>query len=715
MALRTFTNTSYFSEAANVYKRDGFYCKAPKGHPDYKAFWTEQKRRCLQGYTVGDLSITGRHYFYLNFCPIKRTSAKKGGGNDITIATDIRQIQGMQAKELLFPAFWEIDYDWWWAKEIAMNGMLSEDVAKLQIEGLPVKDYLTGKHLACLKTRRAGFSYKEAADGVYNYNFIPHSKSYYFASRDEFLTKDGILNKVGDFLAHLNKNTGGFWLKNRMEKDQMMYRRASYLDRKRNPAGYMSEIIGVTINDPEKVRGKDGIKVTFEEAGSFKNLKAALAITMPSLKDGNIMTGQASIFGTGGEDGPDIEVLEDIFNTPDSYDILAFNNIWEEGMESTLCGYYVPCFKTYSDFMDTDGNIRIEEAIAYDDTERAKKKMLRDPKELDRRIAEFSRTPSEALQRLSLNIFPVAECLQWKRQLEISPDLTSFIKYGIVFPNKDGIWEFKPEPAAKPILKYPHDQDDTKDRINLEGCVTIFEDPIVDIKGNVQDDLYSIVVDPYYKDQAEDLTSLWCAYVIKHKTPGNIYGDKIVGSFIGRPMQLVTAYRTTLGLSYIYNCKIQSEISGGGQGFLDFLRNEKALHKAQFQPTQFNTKENNAASLRNRSYFMNMSTEDKKNGLSYFAEWLMKPRGTDIFGNIFRNLHTVYDIALLQEIIKFNGERNADRISAMIVAMYEFKEVQLANMQQIQQQPAEFFNRIAFAGYSETGYGDSISLDEMFD
>ena len=112
---------------------------------------------------------------------------------------------------------------------------------------------------------------------------------------------------------------------------------------------------------------------------------------------------------------------------------------------------------------------------------------------------------------------------------------------------------------------------------------------------------------------------------------------------------------------------------------------------------------------------MNMSTEDKKNGLSYFAEWLMKPRGTDIFGNIFRNLHTVYDIALLQEIIKFNGERNADRISAMIVAMYEFKEVQLANMQQIQQQPAEFFNRIAFAGYSETGYGDSISLDEMFD
>jgi hypothetical protein len=90
MGLRTFTNTRYFSEAAITFKRDGFYCKAPKGHPDYKAYWAEQKRRCKEGYQVGDLRITGRHYFYLNFCPIKRTAPKKGGGNDILVATTLR-------------------------------------------------------------------------------------------------------------------------------------------------------------------------------------------------------------------------------------------------------------------------------------------------------------------------------------------------------------------------------------------------------------------------------------------------------------------------------------------------------------------------------------------------------------------------------------------------------------------------------------------------
>jgi hypothetical protein len=718
MALQTFTNTRYFSEAAIAFKRDGFYCKAPKGHPDYKAYWAEQKRRCKEGYQVGDLRITGRHYFYLNFCPIKRSSPKKGGGNDIMIASTLTakdKIEAMRPKELMFPAFWEVDYHWWWAKEIAMNGMYAEEVRSLQIEGLPIKDYLTGHHLACLKTRRAGFSYKEAADGVWNYNFIPNSKSYYFAAKDDFLTKDGILNKVTDFLTHLNKNTGNYWLKNRMEKDQMMHRKASYLDRKRNPSGYMSEILGVIVNDPEKVRGKDGIKVTFEEAGSFKNLKAALAITMPSMKDGDIMTGQVSVFGTGGTEGADIEGLEDIFNTPEAYDMLAFNNIWEEGMEETLCGYYVPCFKTYSNFMDGDGNISIEAATVFDDTERAKKKLLRDPKELDRRVAEFSRTPSEALQRLSLNIFPVADCLQWQKQLLINKELTAFIKYGIVYPNKDGIWKFEPNPEARPVLKYPHDRDTEGDRINLEGCITIYEDPRCDHKGKVHENLYSVVVDPYYKDQAEDLTSLWCAYVIKHKTADDAYGDKIVASFIGRPMSLTTAYRNTLGLAELYDCRIQSEISGGGQGLYDFLKTEKRLHRADFEPTQFNTKEN-GANERNRNYFMNISTEDKKSGLSYFAEWLMKPRGIDFFGNILRNLHTIYDVALLQEIIKYNGIRNADRISSMIVGMFTFREVHIT--QAAQQSSAtinEFYNRKGFGQSEDSGDTDFISLDSMIE
>lgn len=713
MALRTFTNTRYFSEAAIAFKRDGTYCKAPKGHRDYLEFWLEQKRRCLGGYTVGDLSITGRHYFYLNFCPIKMTQPKKGGGGLLEIATDIKQIQAMKPKEMLFPAFWEIDYNWWWCKEIAMKGMYSDDVELLQIEGLPIRDYLTGYNLSCLKTRRAGFSYKEAADGVFNYNFIPKSISYYFAAKKDYLDTDGILNKVSDFLNHLNKDTGGYWLKNRMEKNTLMHQKASYLDKKRNPSGYLSEIIGVIVNDPDKVRGKDGIKITYEEAGSFKNLKKALAISTPSVRDGNIMTGQISVFGTGGEEGPDIEGLEDIFTTPEAYDMLAFNNIWEEGMEGTTCGYFVPCIKTYQGFMDEDGNINEQQALVYDDTERAKKKLLRDPKELDRRIAEFPRDPSEALQRLSKNIFPVAEISQWLKQLIINPELSSDVLNGILYPNKDGIIEFSPQADARPIPKYPHDQESDHDRQDLSGCTTIYERPKTDLKGRVHEGLYSVVVDPYYRDQAEDLTSLWCAYVIKHKTQDDPYGDTIVASRIGRTTSLSTLYRDTYYLSEFYDCRIQSEIAGGGQGLFDWLKSHHKLHKAEFEPTQFNTKEQ-GANERNRNYFMNISTDNKILGLTYLADWLMKPRGINISGRIIYNLHMIKDIPFLQELIKYNGVRNADRISAMIIAMFTFKEAIITQTSQASQSKDNtFYDRVGFGG--EGGYESNDSYISLND
>ncbi len=97
------------------------------------------------------------------------------------------------------------------------------------------------------------------------------------------------------------------------------------------------------------------------------------------------------------------------------------------------------------------------------------------------------------------------------------------------------------------------------------------------------------------------------------------------------------------------------------------------MHKAHFEPTQFNTKEN-GANEKNRNYFMNLSTEEKANGLSYFSEWLMKPRGITPMGNLIYNLHTIKEIPLLQEIVKYNGIRNADRISRMLLAMFMFRE-----------------------------------------
>lgn len=1060
MGLITFTNTEYLSEAANDFKRNkGVYTRAPFGSKEYKDYWDIQKKRCLNGFTVGDLSITGRHYFYLNFCPIKRTDSSG------------KEIIGMQAKELLFPKFWEIDYHWWWAKDISMKGMKKERMELLSIDGLPIKDYVDGKHLSCLKTRRAGFSYKEAADGVYNFNFIPKSKSYYFAAKKPFLDEDGILNKVSDYLTHLNTNTQRFWRKNRMVKDTMFHRKASYLDKRKDEKGYMSEIMGVIIDNPHKVRGKDGIKITYEEAGSFKNLKAALAISMPSVKDGGVMTGQISVFGcvcagtevykangekirvenlkqedgilgyngttvsqepiiwmqpiarkecveitletgitlrcsvdhpilssntalkartlkkslvrkrvqfkqavdlntqdvvavieelpifgdqdnpyayttglligdgyyggtieviidnqecldqielelgrddivhkrsyqttgvvsyslkgpirqylmangmhgqskqakrfpeswrtfnkrslalmlagyfdadgntkkckkrgvsviytsvvkelleetqeallrfgihgnlmqefskggyseghtvyrlyitraesvdnfrkfipiinptkaiprqskrinkllrdaefikteqyahnphlkpltgavlyrvvsvvsigeqdiynlnagnshtylanniithnTGGEEGPDIEGLEEIFGDPDAYDMLAWNNIWEEGMEATACGYFVPCYMANQSYMDESGNVDIPGAIAYDEKEREKKKKLKDPKELDRRIAEFPRNPSEALQRVSTNIFPVEEIKQQLKRVENNEEILSSVLHGVIFQGQKRV-EFSPSSNVHPILQFPHKNDD-----DLTGCVTIYDKPECDTRGIAIPGAYFTVVDPYYKDQAEDRTSLWAAYVFKQKRRGDPSSNKMVASYIARPTALRTAYRNTVLLTQMYNGTIQSEIAGGGQGLFDYLREKKLLHLAEYQPELFTTTEK-GVNVKNRSYFMNISTEEKKNGASYLADWMLEQIGINAEGQPILRLHLIKDVAFLKELMRYNPEKgNFDRISAFIVAMYMLKEKELFGLEQ-ERSRSGFFNR---AGFGEGSVSSSL-------
>lgn len=705
MALRTFTNTRYLSEAANDYtKNKGIYIKAPKGSRDYNEYWAEQKRRCKEGFSVGDIKITGRHYFYLNFCPIKMTA----DDDDKDKAKGSWNV--MKAKELLFPKFWEIDYNWWWAKEIAMFGMHEHEMKALQIEGLPVQDYTEGKHMSCLKTRRAGFSYKEAADGVWNYNFVPYSKSYFFAAKKEYLIVDGILNKVSTYIEHLNTNTQDFWRRNQMEKSTLMHQKASYIDTRKDVRGFQSEIIGVIIDDPDKVRGKDGIKITYEEAGSFRNLKEALAISMPSVKDGATMTGQISVFGTGGEEGPDIEGLEDIFLEPEAYDMLAFNNIWEEGQEETVCGYFVPCTMANRKFMDEDGNVDKVGALAFSEAQREKKRKLKDPKEVDRVTAEFPRNPSESLQRLSSNIFPVAEAQAQLRRVEKNMEIQATIMNGVIWQGQKGV-QFEPKQDAKPITQFPHKNDD-----DLNGCITIYQAPDTDINGHVMPGVYFTVVDPYYKDQAEDRTSLWAAYIFKQKSMGDPYGETLVASVVMRPPQLTTAYRNTVLLTKMYNSTIQCEIAGGGQGFLDYLRVEKLMGLAEYQPLLFSTKE--IISEKNRSYFMNTSTGDKATGLTYFAEWLLQQRGINHAGQPILNIHLIYDVALLREIIKFNPDpkKNFDRISAMSLAMYMLKEREI-NGSQIAQKIPEFYNR-SLTGNPETGHvyaNSSYSLDDMLE
>lgn len=123
-------NSIKFSPAAEFYKKNKCYTLAPRGTTDYNTYWEQETSRCLNGYTAPDGdSITGYHYFYLNYSPImklKEVQYKDREGN----------LRTRRERVLDFPRFWDYDYYYFNAIEQA------ED---------------EGKHMSVLKSRQRGY------------------------------------------------------------------------------------------------------------------------------------------------------------------------------------------------------------------------------------------------------------------------------------------------------------------------------------------------------------------------------------------------------------------------------------------------------------------------------------------------------------------------------------------------------------------------------
>ncbi len=457
-------------------------------------------------------------------------------------------------------------------------------------------------------------------------------------------------------------------------------------------------------------RGKRGRKATFEEAGSFPGLEDALEVAMGSMRSGSAYVGQISVFGTGGEVGPGIQGLENIFGNPAAWDMLAFPNIWEDGMYNTECGYFVPCYRVNEFFKDADGNVDMKGAIIADDLERAKKKKSKRPKDLDRRKAEYPRTPAEALQRLNGNGFNLAELDAQIRRIESSKAIQAMIRHGKLIrgddENKRPEFVIQPKDVAKPIEDFPHNQTD-----DLTGCVSVVERPFSEDPKQIPEGMYKLTFDAYYKEESEDVTSLWSVKIWKMDNQIDpSFANLPVAWYAGRPTRYEDNHEITMLLAEWYNAKIQGEISGGGQSMVTYAKQRRKLHMICNEPEMMHNKELASKSAGN-SYLMNMPPNRKKLGMTYLEDWHVEPRGVDEKGNMILNVHRIYDIAFLREMRKHNPEKgNYDRISDAIIAMFEQKENYAVQVKTRRESRAFYSNeRELFGGSGQSYSGETTS------
>ena len=84
-----------------------------------------------------------------------------------------------------------------------------------------------------------------------------------------------------------------------------------------------------------------------------------------------------------------------------------------------------------------------------------------------------------------------------------------------------------------------------------------------------------------------------------------------------------------------------------------------------------------------RQYGMHTTEARKRQGELYIRDWLNSVRSKNEDGTTTLNLHKIYDLALLQELIKFNYKGNFDRVMALMIGMYHTRELYNSEVKEI--------------------------------
>lgn len=634
-------NTDKFRQAAIFFEKHGCYTLAPRGTTDYKKYWDQETERCLNGYTAPDgEGITGYNYFYLNYSPIfKLVETEYTDRNG-----DVRK---RRERVLQFPSFWDYDYYYFCAIEEAEQ---------------------QGKHMAVLKSRQRGYSFKGASMLVRNYMLIPGSKNFAVASEQKFLVGDGLLTKAWQIMDFLDKHTE--WAKQRLVSTRMErvsgYKVTDEFG-KQTEQGYLSSIVGITLkNDPERIRGTRGKLVLWEEGGKFPDLLDAWRIEQPSVEtDDGVAFGLMIAFGTGGTIGASFEGLKELFYKPNANNVLSFPNIWDDGRENTECGFFVPAYsnlESFDDdgnqrFMDKDGNSLKELAIQNLIDQRNKiKDGGASQQSIDRFISERPMKPAEAVLELGKNIFPRKLLMDQLTRIRTNKKLQS-MKH-IVDLEWDGNGQVKAtEKPSGDITNYPLKKGDKP-----HGSVVIWEYPVKDPPHG----LYIGGCDPYDHDDSFT-NSLGSTFIFKRVRAGEAWTDVIVAEYSGRPDTAEEYYENVRKLLTFYNARLLFE--NERKGIYPYFTNKHCDYLLADQPDKIISEVFKDSKVQRRKG-CHMTKQIRAYGEGLILEWLL-----DEFEEGHPNVERVYSEPLIEELIENDGVRNVDRVIALCMVMIYREEL----------------------------------------
>jgi hypothetical protein len=649
-------NMDYFRPSAIHYEKYGTFTNLrPNANPnsEYGKWIREERRRIWDGYvreSDGEW-VTGYLYWFLNYSPMMLSKIREYKDKD----GKKRKSKRADRVESL-PECWEGIYWRFHCLDQASNGGLYNN-----FEG--------GQHMAELASRGKGKSYSLAS--ILNHIFVvgenkdAHEKvkGIVTAYQKEYLTKDGVLNKFVDMANFCATNTQfpRKRLKNSLqEMTWIMGYKDVELDIER---GTQNTVLGVSSKDDEsKLRGKRAAKILIEEFGTFPRLVDLYNVLLPSVQDGGIIFGQIYMLGTAGDNESDFAGAQEIMYNPRGYNMYALPNVFDKyNQGKPYFVFFFPGYVNRKGCYNEDGVSDIIKALIEILMNRYRVKYnSTDPNTIIKTIAEVPITPAEAIVKIGVNMFPVADLTERIGQLDSNPTEYNDVYVGDLVFGKDGQVEYKPT-SAQPIRDFPH-----KDN-KIEGAIEIFQMPEIDKNTNKPyNDRYILGADPYDDDESNTM-SLGSIFVL------DLWTDRIVAEYTGRPSFADDYYEICRKLCLFYNGRLNYEYNK--KGLFSHFSTRNSLYLLTDVLDFLKEKQMMKDGIGNKSKGTNASPAINAYARSRLRSWLLSPVPViqTIDGEskevMVPRLFTVRNRALLKELINYNPEGNFDRISAMGMLM----------------------------------------------
>lgn len=630
-------DADYFRPAAIFFEEHGCYTfLKPNSNPQsaYRKFWDEEIRRCYEGYvreSDGEW-VTGQMYWFLNYNRMMINKITKGSKKAIRTES--------------FPFFFEGLY--WRFHYLNQAREAGKHAIELAKRGCG-KSYT----LSSIMTKNLILGESKEANKRITTVLTAYQKEYL---KDD---KDGTFSKFKPALNFLRTNTPFPKLMLKNSPNEMSWQ-MGYKDEMGIERGSFNSVLGVSAkDDPDKLRGKRGW-ILYEEMGTFKGLLALYDTTRKSVEDGDYTFAIQYLVGTAAEDESDFSSAKTLLYNPEGYNIYSIPNVFDKPKQGkSNFGFFFPAYINRAGCYNKDGVSDVVKALLQVLNNRYNAKYSADPQSVLRVIAEDPITPAEAIIKAKAAYFPVTALTERLAQLDQNPRIFDNIYVGSLV-QKDGEVKFMPT-SDTPLRSY-------KVPDSPKGAIEFYQMPEKDKSGKVMPDRYIIGHDPVDNDQAES-SSLSSTFVF------DTFTDSIVAEYTGRNLFADENYEIVRLLCLFYNARCLFE--SNKKGIYAYFAKMNCLYLLAETPEYLREKQLvKYSAFGSNRYGVNATASINDYANNLIRDWLLKPtviQHTNDNGEPTEitapQLYSIYNRALLEELIAYTPEINVDRIRALGMVM----------------------------------------------